>query len=177
VEELVTKNTTLTLEAFLPDRLAILSGRISDVLEELCRARKLSVNELFALIALGQFGAMTARALGTKCHMHKTKVSRLVANLSRQGLIRVQTNPVDRRQTLIDLTPLGRVLRGEYAIRAAEFSRELTDAISVEDRDVFEKCLRKLAQRAKELRSTTPSSLTSSGRAAGYKLPVPGISE
>jgi hypothetical protein len=63
---------------------------------------------------------------------------------------------LDQRATIIDLTPLGQFLHSEYTGKATKFSRALEDAISVEDRDVLDKCLTKLAHWSKELTSMTP---------------------
>ena len=99
---------------------------------------------------------MTAKALGTKCHMHKTRVSRLVGGLAKRGLVSVKSNPSDRRATLIELTPLGKLAHGECTSEAAKFSRALEDAIPAKDLDTLDKCLRTLSQHSRGLMSMTP---------------------
>jgi DNA-binding MarR family transcriptional regulator len=151
---MVAKDAKLTLDAFLPYRLTVMSELISDAFKNLCKVRELTMSELFALIALGEFGAMKATDLGAKCRLHKTKVSRLVRYLSKRGLISIQLNPLDQRTKILDLTLQGRVLQEEYARTAAEFSRALADSISIEHREAFDNCLTKLAHRSKELTSS-----------------------
>jgi DNA-binding MarR family transcriptional regulator len=160
--QLVREDTKLTLATFLPYRLAFVSEVISSAFKNLCKVRELTISELFALIALGEFGPMKAVDLGARCHMHKTNVSRVVRYLSKRRLISIHHNPLDLRTKILDLTPQGRLLHGEYTRTAVEFSRALADSISIEDRGAFDSCLMTLAQRSKELsgfHSTTRKAL------------------
>jgi DNA-binding MarR family transcriptional regulator len=141
----------LTLEAFLPFRLTLLTELVSDAFENLCKDYELTIRELFVLIALGEFGAMKAADLGARCHLNKTKVSRLVRYLSKRGLISIQHNPFDQRTKILDFTPQGKVLFDEYVRTATEFSHALADPISIEDREAFDNCLTTLAHRSKQL--------------------------
>jgi DNA-binding MarR family transcriptional regulator len=115
------------------------------------RAAHLSMNEWLLLVTLAEFGEITAKALGTKNRMHKTKVSRIVATLLARGLISRRSNYTDLRQSLLYLTPLGKHLHEECTPFAADLARHLEDAIAVADRDAWDRCLTRLMERSEQL--------------------------
>ena len=151
--ELVADGTvpSLKLEEFLPHRLAVLSSVVSRVVAHVYAQHNLNLSEWNVLMTLGEFGPMTAKAIGARNRMHKTKVSRAVAALLARNLIGRTPNPVDFRQSFLALTPLGKGLYEEYAPLAADVGRRLEDAIPEEDRAALERCLLKLAKRSEQL--------------------------
>jgi hypothetical protein len=75
----------LKLEEFLPYRLNVLANLVSQALSRIYVERYgLGVPEWRVLVTLGQFGVMTGKAIGAHSHMHKTKVSRAVAELEKR---------------------------------------------------------------------------------------------
>ena len=80
-------HVALKLEEFLPYRLNVCASLVSHALSRIYADRyRIGVPEWRVLVTLGQFGAMTAKAIGAHSHMHKTKVSRAVALLERRKL-------------------------------------------------------------------------------------------
>ena len=78
----------LKLDEFLPYRLNVCSALVTQALSRIYAARyKIGVPEWRVLVTLGEFGMMTAKAIGLHSHMHKTKVSRAVALLERRKLV------------------------------------------------------------------------------------------
>src|SRR5262249_46397796 len=74
----------LKLEEFLPYRLNVLANLVSQALSRIYVERYgLGVPEWRVLVTLGEFGVMTGKAVGAHSHMHKTKVSRAVAELEK----------------------------------------------------------------------------------------------
>ena len=152
VTELVANGTTpLRLEEFLPYRLSVLSSAVSRVLLQLYARHGLSMNEWVVLMSLGEFGELTAKALGAKNHMHKTKVSRVVATLLERGWISRRPNHTDLRESFLHLTPLGKTLYEECTPLAADLVRRLDEAIPAADREVLERCLVKLAATSQQI--------------------------
>ncbi len=153
--DLVTDGTVvrLKLEEFLPYRLARLASVIDQAFSAICARYDLSMSEWALLMALGEARRLTAKALGARCHMHKTKVSRHIARLLERNLISRSTNPVDQRQAFLCLTPLGQELYGKCAPIAADFSRQLEDAVDASDRKIFDRCLTKIVAQTWHLRS------------------------
>ena len=111
----------LKLEEFLPYRLNVCASLVSQALSSIYAERhKIGVPEWRVLVTLGQFGMMTAKAIGIHSRMHKTKVSRATSTLLLRKCIARRSNPADHRQGFLRLTPLGRDLYEKCAKRAAE---------------------------------------------------------
>lgn len=94
---------------------------------------------------------MTAKTLGIKNRMNKTRVSRAVAALLARELITRAANRIDLRQSFFSLTPPGRQLYDEYAPRMMDVGRRLEEAVPERDRAALERCLVKLATRSEQL--------------------------
>jgi DNA-binding MarR family transcriptional regulator len=153
VAEMVADGTTrsLKLEEFLPYRLAVLSSVVSDALSQIYAHHRLSTSEWFVLMTLGDGRVQTAKALGTACRMHKTKVSRAVAGLLARDLIARQPNRIDLRQAFLSLTPPGQSLYAEFLPLAAEFSKRLEGAVTADEREALDRGLVRLAARCEHL--------------------------
>jgi DNA-binding MarR family transcriptional regulator len=145
---------SLKLEEFLPHRLVVLSSNVSRALAELCARHGLGVNEWYVLMTLDQYGEMTAKAIGARHGMHKTKVSRIVATLLGRGLISRRLSHADLRQALLHLTPLGKNLNDECMSLALDLERRLGSAIAGAEREVLDRNLTKLAGRAQQMASS-----------------------
>ncbi len=112
----------LKLEEFLPYRLNVCASLVSQALSRIYAERyKIGVPEWRVLVTLGQFGMMTAKAIGIHSHMHKTKVSRAVALLERRKLVARRANRADLREAFLSLTPAGRDIYSELAPIAHRF--------------------------------------------------------
>ena len=142
----------LKLEEFLPYRLNVCANLVSQALSRVYSERyQIGVPEWRVLVTLGQLGMMTAKAIGTHSHMHKTKVSRAVALLERRKLLVRRANRADLREAFLSLTPAGRDVYDELAPLALEFARNLLDAVDPADRDALCRALRGLSKRSTEL--------------------------
>jgi DNA-binding MarR family transcriptional regulator len=103
------------------------------------------------IVTLGQYGVMTAKAIGAHTHMHKTKVSRAVAYLEKRRLIVRRANREDMREAFLSLTGAGRVMYEEVAPHALDFARRLTEILTPADRETFNRALAQLTARSAEL--------------------------
>jgi len=116
----------ITLESFLPYRLA----RISAVVSREFRAvygphHDLTVPEWRVLATLGQFEEMGARDIGKHSSMHKTKVSRAVRALEERRWLKRRESQADRREEILTLTALGRATYADIVPRAIQFEARL----------------------------------------------------
>jgi len=103
------QDETIALEGFLPYRLARLAAEVSRQLRDVYKAEHgLTIPEWRALATLGQFGTVTAKAIGAHASMHKTKVSRAVASLEGRRWVSRTQNPDDRREDMLTLTRQGK---------------------------------------------------------------------
>jgi DNA-binding MarR family transcriptional regulator len=117
---------TLELESFLPYRLYRLADAVSREFSRVYKDRHgLTRPEWRTLAGLGQHGTMTATALGEQSAMHKTKVSRAVAELERRRWLTRKPDEKDRRVEHLTLTQAGLAAYREMVPLAKAFEREL----------------------------------------------------
>jgi DNA-binding MarR family transcriptional regulator len=138
----------LELQDFLPHRLNVLSSLVSQALSRVYSPYGIGIPEWRVLVSLGQFGVMTGKAIGTRTHMHKTKVSRAVAQLEDRKLLTRRANRDDLREAFLSLTAEGRAVYDELAPRALEFTDRLSEVIAPGDRAAFDRAVRQLTERS-----------------------------
>ena len=116
------------------------------------------------LVTLGQFGAMTAKAIGAHSHMHKTKVSRAVALLERRKLsLAAPTALICAKRFSRSRLPVGMFtvswLQLRSTLRVTFWKR------SMPLRAALDRALIKLTERSAEL--APPTSHIANGRRPG----------
>ena len=145
----------LRLEEFLPYRLNVVASLVSQALSRIYVERYgIGVPEWRILVTLGQFETMTAKAIGTHSHMHKTKVSRAASALERRKLIMRREKRADRREAFLSLTPVGRAIYRDLAPGAIEFANALIENIDPADRAAFERAVTRLTEQSMILTAT-----------------------
>ena len=145
-------NPPLLLEAFLPYRLNVLAASVSESLERIYSRRfGLDIAGWRVMATLGQFGGVTAKAIGAHSHMHKTKVSRAIAGLEKRGLIRRKANPLDQREQVISLTDQGEAIYREIIPLAQAFQQSLLQALPEAQRRNLDEILMILTGEAERL--------------------------
>ena len=142
----------LKLEEFLPYRLNVLASFVSLALSRIYSGRHgIGISEWRVLVTLGQFGMMTGKSIGAHSHMHKTKVSRAVAVLTRRKLVARQVNRDDLRESFLSLTPAGRAIYEELAPVALDFAKELWEVVDPADRTALDRAINRLTERSRKL--------------------------
>ncbi|MER8866307.1 MarR family transcriptional regulator [Mesorhizobium sp. M0751] len=138
----------LELESFLPYRLYRLADAVSREFARVYKDRHgLTRPEWRTLAGLGQHGTMTATALGDQSAMHKTKVSRAVAELERRRWLVRTPDEKDRRIEHLTLTKAGVAAYREMVPLAKAFERELLAKLRNSDRAGIEAALAALEGR------------------------------
>ena len=129
------KPDILDLESFLPYRLYRLADAVSRECSRIYRDRHgLTRPEWRTLSGLGQRGTMTATELGEQSAMHKTKVSRAVAELERRRWLTRTPDESDRRVEHLALTKAGLAAYREMVPLAKAFERQLLERLSHQER-------------------------------------------
>lgn len=147
-----TPNPALKLDDFLPYRLNVCSNLVSSALSRIYAERyRIGVPEWRVLVTLGQFGMMTAKAIGAHSCMHKTKVSRAVTQLEKRKLVARKANRDDMREAFLSLTPAGREMYDELAPIATRFADSLLASVDAADRPALDRALKKLTERSGEI--------------------------
>ena len=139
----------IELEQFLPYRLNVVAEAVSRSLSRLYEERHgISIAEWRVIATLGQYTRMTAKDIGAHSRMHKTKVSRAVARLTKRGFLERAANTHDLRETLLKLTPQGQAVYEDLVPRALAFAEQLGENFSADERKVLDKVLTKLEAHA-----------------------------
>src|ERR1700720_1039743 len=139
----------LKLEDFLPHKLNVLSSLVSQALTRVYGQRYgIGIPEWRVLVTLGENGVMTGKAVGAHTHMHKTKVSRAVAQLEQRRFVSRRANRADLRESFLSLTPAGRAVYEELAPSALEFMNKLAEVVASADRPAFDRAMKQLTKRS-----------------------------
>jgi DNA-binding MarR family transcriptional regulator len=139
----------LILDDFLPYRLNRLADAVSREFSTLYKDRYgLTRPEWRTLATLGQFGTMTATAVSRHSAMHKTKVSRAVAELERRRWLLRTADPSDRRVEHLTLTAAGRKVYGELVPVARDFEARFLAKLNGPDHAAVPEALKALEQAA-----------------------------
>ena len=147
-----TTDDVLALETFLPYRLNRLAEDVSRSFSKIYRDRfGITRPEWRLLATLGQFGTMTATAVGQHSAMHKTKVSRAVAALQQRHWLTRKPDDADRRVEHLRLTSAGIAAYREMVPIAHAFEARLLAALTDTD---GEAALRLITQLAAASRTT-----------------------
>jgi DNA-binding MarR family transcriptional regulator len=141
----------LKLEDFLPHRLNVLSSLVSLALTRVYGRYGISIPEWRVLVTLGENGVMTGKAIGAHTHMHKTKVSRAVAQLEDRKFVTRRPNRADLRESFLALTSPGRSIYEELAPSALAFMDQLFEVVPAADRAAFDRAVKELTRRSTEL--------------------------
>ena len=146
------ESALLKLEDFLPHKLNVLSSLVSQALTRVYGQRYgIGIPEWRVLVTLGQYGVMTGKAVGAHTHMHKTKVSRAVAQLEQRKFVSRRANRADLREAFLSLTPTGRAIYEEAAPIALDFTNRLSEVVAPSDRAAFDRAMRQLTERSAKL--------------------------
>lgn len=149
----------LELEAFLPYLLATCNLSVSRAFtSRYAHPLDLSANEWRILAILGQKNRrpMAAGELGRRTRLDKVQVSRAIKRLLRYSMIERETNPADRRRSVIGLTPEGRAAYQEIVPLALERNNELLSVLSPSERTLMASLLERLRQRAEDILARHP---------------------
>ena len=97
------------------------------------------------LFHLGNYGEMTAKQIGERAKMHKTKISRAVHKLEQRRYLRRTRDENDRRMERLTLTPAGLAVYRELRDIARDYDARLTGMFTTGESALLRMMLRRLA--------------------------------
>ena len=98
------------------------------------------------LFHLGRYGPMTAKEIGDRARVHKTKISRAVAALETKRFLTRHVVAGDRRQAELQLTKPGRAAFDDLYKAARDFDAALIAQFSADEGTALKRCLAALAR-------------------------------
>lgn len=96
------------------------------------------------LFHLGNYGEMTARDIGQRAKIHKTKISRAVSKLEHRRFLTRLRDENDRRVERLSLTQAGQVAYRELRGIAQEYDAKLAAQFTSTEVALLRKMLRRL---------------------------------
>lgn len=102
-------------------------------------------NEWRVLFHLGTYGQMTAKEIGQRAKIHKTKISRAVAKLSDRRFVSRSRDEKDRRSEHLRLTPTGEAAYRDLRTQALSYDAELAARFTPDEVELLRRMLRALA--------------------------------
>jgi DNA-binding MarR family transcriptional regulator len=87
----------------------------------------------------------TQQALGDAIHIDPSSMVQVIDALAEMGIAERRPHPEDRRKHTIHLTPRGEELLGRARAAATEAGAETFGALDAEERETFQRLLRKVA--------------------------------
>ncbi len=126
--------TLITLENFVPYRLATLSNRVSSAIADAYAARfDLNIPQWRIFCILAQHPGLSAREVAERTAMDKVAVSRAVNQLLERELIIRSFDAGDRRKSILTLSNSGVDVYNQVAPYALDYERRLLSGMSEED--------------------------------------------
>jgi DNA-binding MarR family transcriptional regulator len=117
----------------------------------------LSVAEWRVLAQLSNASPASVRQLAEQAWVDRAEVSRAAASLERSGYVERRNNPKDRRSPLLYCSELGRALARRVSPVRHDFHKSMTDLLSDEQAEVFERAMLLLARHCMDGLDAGPS--------------------
>ena len=99
----------------------------------------LSPSQTAALSTVERHGPLTPSELATRERIQRPTVTRLLGRLEEAGLVARAADPVDRRSSLVSITPAGRALLARLRTRKDAYLATRLDALAAGDRRALER--------------------------------------
>ncbi|WP_377193097.1 MarR family winged helix-turn-helix transcriptional regulator [Ruegeria meonggei] len=139
------KNDDFDLQDFLPYLLNRAAEESSLEFQQVYKNRYgMLRTEWRVLFHLGNYGKLTAKEIGTRARIHKTKISRAVHRLETRRYLKRSRCEADRRVEELTLTPAGQAAYRDLCSIAAQYDAKLAGLFSAEETDLLRKMLRRL---------------------------------
>jgi DNA-binding MarR family transcriptional regulator len=97
------------------------------------------------LFHLGIYGEMTAKEIGQRAKLHKTKISRAVQKLVDRRFLTRKPDEQDRRAEQLALTPAGQAAYLDLRKIASDYDASLIAGLTEDEVTVLKRALGKLA--------------------------------
>ena len=110
-------------------------------LDDIVAAAGITALQYTALTVLDHHDGLSLAQLARNSFVTPQSVADLVANLERNGLVRRDRNPQNRRELIVSLTPLGRKLLTTHAHTVAALEATMTSGLTPEQVSVFRNSL------------------------------------
>ncbi|MBN2284248.1 MAG: MarR family transcriptional regulator [Deltaproteobacteria bacterium] len=106
-----------------------------------------TVPQSFVIFDLLAHEYSSVKDIAARVQLDSPAVTGIVDRLVKEGLVRREEDPADRRSLRVSLTEKGRALGEELVPLAVSFNRQLHDALKADDTAAFERSLKLLEEK------------------------------
>ncbi|MGC9962642.1 MAG: MarR family transcriptional regulator [Acidimicrobiales bacterium] len=143
--------TVEDVQAEAPARLRLAVFRLSKRLRPTAAAGSLTTTEVDVLQTVARLGPVKLSGLAADAGLNPTMLSRVVARLEEQGLLRRLTDEADGRVCRVEVTAAGRTLHGRVRSERTDVLSAELDRLAPDDRAALLAALPALEQLADRL--------------------------
>ena len=144
---------TLSLQAFIPYKLAVVANRLSQSIGSLFEQRHgIQIPEWRILMALHSCGPLAPNEVVDHTSMDKARVSRAQRRLVALDLVAASGDPRDGRRLVLFLTRKGTRLCAEIIPAARQTEAWFLSVLPAAERRALDRALTRLLDRSRELR-------------------------
>lgn len=111
-----------------------LARLLAQALRDRIEAHGVLPGQFAQLLALYEEDGITQHQLCERVRIDQSTMAHTLNRMERDGLVRRQPDPADRRRALISLTPRARALRPEFEAAATEVNDRATEGMSTAER-------------------------------------------
>ncbi|AYO31098.1 MarR family transcriptional regulator [Biomaibacter acetigenes] len=120
------------------------SKMMADAFNERLMLHGITRVQWIALYYLGKYEGINQKELAEKMNIKSSTVARLLDRMEKDGLVKRQENPEDRRVTKIRLTEKGKELREKFLPEGEKMSEIFSRGLTDEELEVFTRVLKKM---------------------------------
>ncbi|MBL7620764.1 MarR family transcriptional regulator [Frankia sp. AgB1.8] len=113
-------------------------------LDDVLRASGVTTLQYTALTVLERSGEVSAARLARDSFVTPQSMADMLRTLEERGLIRRETNPRNRRESLVQLTAAGSRLLARFAGPVADLERRMTGSLTAAELDQVQASLREM---------------------------------
>ncbi len=113
---------------------------------ELLSEEGLTQPQFYALRVIAKNGSMPMKGISDGMHVTPANVTGIRDRLEHKGLIRRTARALDRRATIVELTPEGRAVQERVATKYSEFMKKALQAFTSDEQEALRYLLEKLQQ-------------------------------
>ena len=125
--------------------------RIKQVVGRRLQHHRLSPQQFWVLVNLGECPDISLCELAERLHMDDPTASRVVGALTLRRLARVQPHPTDRRRRCLSLTPAGAALARRVAPIALEVRRAVEEGFTPGEKACLQSLMRRVLENVERL--------------------------
>ena len=141
----MTEKDDFDLREFLPYLLNQAAEASSQAFQQVYKDRYgMLRTEWRVLFHLGIFGQLTAKEIGLRASIHKTKVSRAVARLEERRFLTRTRQETDRRSEMLELTAMGKRAYADLRAVAKTYDAKLIEQFTDEEAALLRRLLARL---------------------------------